>query len=217
MSSCPVLDSVLCHCFRARLVLLLLYCTPSPHDLAEWGHLCEVCDQADDGRALKGSGQVNHQGVWEKAAGAMLFPPWDRNRKIHEKSPSGSCISTPAAPLPTREKLQKKLTVKDRIEASLYSEWQVKPLQVSASPPQAPVHNRCEALDVAGLSADNVDDGPSTPEMLPTSERPPSCHDPSPGRKYGLHLFPSLSKCYCLKGIPYARQYFMYVLQICKF
>lgn len=61
----PVLNSVLCHCFQAWLVLLLLmYCTSNPQELAERGHLCEVCDQVDDGRALNGSGQVKeHWGV----------------------------------------------------------------------------------------------------------------------------------------------------------
>lgn len=40
--------------------------TSSPQELskAERAHLCEVCDQVDDGRALKGSGLVKeHQGV----------------------------------------------------------------------------------------------------------------------------------------------------------
>lgn len=45
-------------------------------------------------------------------------------------------------------------------------------LQVSASPPPVPLHKRCEALEVAGPSADNEDDGPFTPEVLLTSEKP---------------------------------------------
>lgn len=55
----------------------------------------------------------------------------------------------------------------------------MKPLQVSASPPQVPLHKAlCVwAMDVAGLSADDVNDAPSIPEVLPTSERPPPCHD----------------------------------------
>lgn len=46
------------------------------------------------------------------------------------------------------------------------------PLKLSASPPQVLLHKKCEALAVAGLSADNVDGSPSTPEVLPTSKRP---------------------------------------------
>ena len=40
------------------------------------------------------------------------------------------------------------------------------------SPSQVPLYHRYEALDVEGQSMDDVDDGPSTPEVLPRSERP---------------------------------------------
>ncbi|GAB0188521.1 pyruvate dehydrogenase protein X component, mitochondrial [Grus japonensis] len=40
-------------------------------------------------------------------------------------------------------------------------------------PSQVPLYNRYEALDVEGQSMDDVDDGPSTPEVLPKSEDPP--------------------------------------------
>lgn len=63
------------------------------------------------------------------------------------------------------------------MEPSLCSGWQVNPLQVSATPPQVSLHNKCEALDVAGLSADNMDDGPSTPEVLPNQKGQAPCHD----------------------------------------
>ncbi|GAB0209336.1 hypothetical protein GRJ2_003399300 [Grus japonensis] len=40
------------------------------------------------------------------------------------------------------------------------------------SPSQVPLYNRYEALAVEGQLMDDVDDGPSTPEMSPRSERP---------------------------------------------
>ncbi|KAK4831411.1 hypothetical protein QYF61_017542 [Mycteria americana] len=45
----------------------------------------------------------------------------------------------------------------------------------STSPLTVPLYNRYEALDVEGQSMDDVDDGPSTPEVLPGSERPTPC------------------------------------------
>ena len=45
-------------------------------------------------------------------------------------------------------------------------------LSLATSSTQVTLYNRYEALDVEGQSMDDVDDGPSTPEVLPRSERP---------------------------------------------
>ena len=63
------------------------------------------------------------------------------------------------------------------MEASPCSGWQTNH-SLPTSPSQVPLYNRYEALDVEGQSIDDVDDGPSTPEVLPRSERPtPPYHD----------------------------------------
>jgi len=48
---------------------------------------------------------------------------------------------------------------------------------------QVPLHKRYEALDVEALSMDDMDDGPSTPEVLPRSERPAPVSRPPPQRR----------------------------------
>ena len=51
------------------------------------------------------------------------------------------------------------------------------------SPSRVPLYDRYEALDVEGQSMDDVDDGPSPPEVLPRSERPSPCITTTSTRK----------------------------------
>ncbi|KAK4828521.1 hypothetical protein QYF61_026943 [Mycteria americana] len=55
------------------------------------------------------------------------------------------------------------------------------------SPPQVPLYNRYEALEVEGQAMKDEDDSPSTPEVLPRSESVPLVLTPPPqGREDGL-------------------------------
>ncbi|KAK4830595.1 hypothetical protein QYF61_012021 [Mycteria americana] len=66
-------------------------------------------------------------------------------------------------------------SLKERSEwRQVYAQGNRRPLSLPTSPSQLPLYNRYEALDVEGQSKDDVDDSPSTPEVLPRSERPTS-------------------------------------------
>lgn len=68
------------------------------------------------------------------------------------------------------------------MELSLHSRWQVDP-SLSTWPSQVPLQNGYEALDVESQSTGGVDVGPSTPEVLPRSERPTPCITTTSTRK----------------------------------
>lgn len=116
------------------------------------------------------------------SGGTMLCPPWHRNRNVHqtEKQDQGSAASSPHH---GQGGLVSRWTCLLKERSHWRQVYTSDSRQTLSLPSLVPFYNRYKALGVEGQTIDDVDDGPSAPEVLLRSERFTPCNTNTSMRK----------------------------------